>query len=91
MTQEAKEFEKIILGLTEAQFEELVSKIPEDMERDLRIHRAAHKLFTNVGFHNAMKKAIRDQFCEEFYGHAHEEQACNGFDPCNPVYMTSIL
>ena len=39
---------------------------------------------------NALKKAVEAQLVEEFYGHPYEEPENKGFDPCNPVYMTSI-
>lgn len=69
LSQEARAFERIILSLTESQFEELVSKLPE-MERDLRIHRAAHKLFTDVAYHRYMKETFKETVARNIYAEA---------------------
>lgn len=69
LSQEAKAFEHIILSLTESQFEELVAKVPE-MERDLRIHRAAHKLFTDVAYYKYMKETFKEVVAPTIYAEA---------------------
>lgn len=69
LSQEAKELEHIVLSLTESQFEELVAKLPE-MERDLRIHRAAHKLFTDVAYYRYMKEAFKETVAKRIYEEA---------------------
>ena len=48
-------------------------------------------MFHNPAKYKAMKNAVRDALCEEFYGHPCEESESKGFDPCNPVYMPTIL
>ena len=47
-------------------------------------------MFRSPAKHKAMKKAVLAQLVEELFGHTYEEPENKGFDPCNPVYMTSI-
>lgn len=48
-------------------------------------------MYHNPGKFYAMKKAVKAVLVEELFGHPYEEPENKGFDPCNPVYMTSIL
>lgn len=40
--------------------------------------------------YNAMKQAVKETIVEELFGHPYKEPEHKCFDPCNPVYMTSI-
>lgn len=90
-----REFAGIIIGLpAEKQnefFEILKSQLSEEEWFTVVKFVGLEKMYRSPARCNAMKKAIRDQLCEEFYGHAHEEPEKSFFDPCNPVYMTTIV
>ena len=47
-------------------------------------------MFDSPVKYEAIKNAVCDTLCEEFYGHTVEKKP-SVEDPCNPVYMTSIL
>lgn len=49
-----------------------------------------YNMFKHPAKLEAIKNAICDQLCEEFYGHTVEKKN-NVEDPCNPIYMTTIL
>ena len=47
-------------------------------------------MFKSPVKYEAMKNAVCDTLCEELYGHTVERKN-KVEDPCNPVYMTTIL
>lgn len=48
-------------------------------------------MYHNPAKYNAMKNAVKAQLVEELFGHPYEKPENKGFDPCNPVYMTTIV
>ena len=47
-------------------------------------------MFKSPVKYEAMKNAVCDMICEDVFGHTVKKQS-KPEDPCNPVYMTSIL
>ena len=71
-------------------FENLKGKLSEEDWNVTVKFIALFKMFKNPVKYEAMKNAVCDTLCEEFFGHT-VEKAPKIEDPCNPVYMTTIL
>lgn len=92
--------------MTPFEFAETVIKMPVEKQNDffekLKGELAEEDWQTVVKFiglfgmfkspvkYEAMKNAVCDTLCEEIYGHT-VEKVSKPEDPCNPVYMTSII
>ena len=71
-------------------FESLKKELSqEDWETTVKFI-ALHSMFCDVQKYEAIKNAIRDQMCEDIYGHIVEPQNKKDIS-CNPPYMTTIL
>ena len=49
-----------------------------------------YSMFKSEAKYEAIKTAVCDALCEDFYGHTVEKKKKTE-DPCNPIYMMSIL
>lgn len=71
-------------------FERLKNELSkEDWETTVKFI-ALHSMFCDKQKYEAIKNAVREQIAEEIYGHPVEYKK-KVEDPCNPVYMTTIL
>lgn len=88
------------------EFAEAIIKLPVDKQNDFfeRIKNELSEedwgavvkfislfgMFKSPTKYEAMKNAVCDAVCEDVFGHTVEKEN-RPEDPCNPVYMTSIL
>ena len=88
------EFAETILRLPvekqNAFFETLKDQLPEEDWLATVKFISLLGMYLNPAKYNAMKNAVKATLVEELFGHPYEEPENKGFDPCNPVYMTSI-
>lgn len=71
-------------------FENLKTELNEEEWRTVVQFIGLFNMFKSPAKYEAVKNAVRDTLCEEIYGHTVEPERKTE-DPCNPVYMTSIL
>ncbi len=74
----------------EAFFETLKTKLSEEDYLTTAKFISFIGMFKSPAKYEAMKNAVCDQLCEEFHGHTVERKK-KIEDPCNPVFMTTIL
>lgn len=92
-----REFADTIISMpTEKQnefFEALKGQLPEEDRIAVMKYISLWGMYNNPAKYNAMKNAVLDMLCEEFYGHPHEEPETPAFDRSidYPPYMTTIL
>ena len=71
------QFTKKILSMTTQQkeefFEILKTQLSEEDYKVVTMHFALESIFKNPAKYEAMKNAVCDQLCEEFYGHTVEK------------------
>lgn len=88
------EFAETIANLpTETQnafFESLKGSLSEEEIQTIMAFVSMIKLFKSPAKYEAVKSAVCDALSNEFFGHAVERER-KPEDPCNPVYMTTIL
>ena len=71
-------------------FEKLKTELSEEDWRTVVKFIGLYAMFKSPAKYEAMKNAVCDTLCQELYGH--EVQRKNKIeDPCNPVYMTTIV
>lgn len=89
------EFAETIIHLPVEQqnafFESLKNQLSEEEWLATVKFISLYGMFKSEAKYNAMKKAVKAQLVEELFGHPYEEPESKGFDPCNPVYMTTIV
>lgn len=71
-------------------FETLKDQLSEEDWLETVKFISLYGMFRSEAKFEAMKKAVKATLIEELFGHPYEEPENKGFDPCNPVYMTSI-
>ena len=71
-------------------FERLKTELSEDDVQTMMKFVSLVRMFKSPARYEAMKNAVCDVLCEEFYGHEVERKK-NIEDTCNPVYMMTIL
>ena len=71
-------------------FERLKSELSEEDWNTTVKFISLFGMFKNPAKYEAIKTAVCDALCEDFYGHTVEKKKKTE-DPCNPIYMTSIL
>ena len=90
----SKEFTEQILSMStdlrEKFLEAIKTQLSEEDYKVIVMHFALENMFRHPAKYEAMKNAVCDQLCEEFYGHRVERKR-KVEDACNPVYMTTIL
>lgn len=74
-------------------FESLKGQFSEEDRLAVMKRISLEKMYRNPQRYYAMKNAIRDMFCEKFYGHSYEEPENHSIDKSidYPPYMTTIL
>lgn len=87
------DFAMKILAMSVAQqekfFENLKKELSEEDYQTTMNFIGLTSMFTDVQKYEAVKNAVCDKLCEEFYGHIVEKRKTD--TSANPVYMTSIL
>lgn len=71
-------------------FERLKKELSEEEWEATRKFISLYSMLKHPAKYEAIKNSICDQLCEEIYGHTVERKR-KFEDPCNPVYMTTIL
>ena len=73
----SKQFTKQVLSMTEEQRAQFLEILKEQLsEEDYKVvdmHFALEIMFRNTAKYEAMKNAVCEQLCEEFYGHTVEK------------------
>lgn len=71
----------------------LRNELTEDEYKTTAQFIALFAMYHNPAKYHAMKNAVRDMMLEKYFGHPHEgaEKPWYYEDPCNPVYMTTIV
>ena len=91
----AMEFAQTVAQLPTEQQNALLARLRDELTEDEYNTTAAfialYGMFSSPAKYNAMKKAVKAQFVEELFGHPYEEPERKWVDPCNPVYMTTIV
>ena len=62
-----KDVERTIIDMSEKTFNDFVSKLPKDMADVIIMHRAWLKLFSDVDYYNAVKKAVTDKVANDVW------------------------
>ena len=88
------EFAETIIKMPVDMQNEFFAKLKEELSEDdwktTVQFVGLYGMFKSPAKYNAMKNAICDTLCEGLCGHTVEKKN-KVEDPCNPVYMTSIL
>ena len=93
----AAEFANTVCSLPAGQQNALLANLKEVLTEDEYTTTAQYislwAMYHNPKKYWAMKNAVRDMLLEKYFGHPHggQEKPWYYEEPCNPVYMTSIL
>lgn len=93
----AFEFAKTVCELPAEQQNELLANLKEVLTEDEYTATAQFisllGIYHNPAKYHALKNAVRDMMLEKYFGHPHQGQEKPWYyeDPCNPVYMTTIV
>ncbi len=69
-----KEVERTLIDMNEKTFDNFVSKLPKDVANVIIMHRAWLKLFCDVDYYNAVKKAVTDKVAKDIWKEENENK-----------------
>lgn len=93
----ALEFAKTVAQLPPEQQNEFLASLKDILTEDEYNATAQFisllAIYNNPAKYHALKNSVRDMMLEKYFGHPHQGQEKPWYyeDPCNPVYMTTIL